>query len=153
MNPLYFFVGEFILLLVIAATLWFGGTISIFIDWPSLIFILVGCPATLLMSFSPQEIAAAFRHAVGGEWDLDEQRRSAYIWECAVRNLLLLGAVGTIIGLVQMLQNLMDPSQIGPAMCAAVITFLYGVVFSIVFPIPALYAIKKRIQDSSIEEN
>lgn len=37
-----------------------------------------------------------------------------------------MGMVGTLIGLVQMLQTLDDPSAIGPAMAVALLTTLYG---------------------------
>ena len=40
------------------------------------------------------------------------------------------GMVGTLIGLIQMLQNLSDPSAIGPAMAVAMITTFYGAVFA-----------------------
>ncbi|MBQ9438836.1 MAG: MotA/TolQ/ExbB proton channel family protein [Lachnospiraceae bacterium] len=36
------------------------------------------------------------------------------------------GMIGTLIGLVNMLQNLSDPSSIGPSMAVALITTLYG---------------------------
>jgi chemotaxis protein MotA len=37
-----------------------------------------------------------------------------------------LGMIGTVIGLVQMLQTMSDPSTIGPAMAIALITTFYG---------------------------
>lgn len=40
------------------------------------------------------------------------------------------GMVGTLIGLIQMLQNLSDPSAIGPAMAVAMITTFYGAFFA-----------------------
>ena len=36
------------------------------------------------------------------------------------------GMIGTLVGLVNMLQNMSDPSSIGPAMAVALITTLYG---------------------------
>ena len=36
------------------------------------------------------------------------------------------GMIGTLIGLVQMLQNMSDPASIGPAMAVALLTTLYG---------------------------
>jgi len=39
-----------------------------------------------------------------------------------------LGMVGTLAGLVQMLQNMSDPSAIGPAMAVALLTTFYGAV-------------------------
>ena len=40
------------------------------------------------------------------------------------------GMVGTLIGLIQMLQNLDDPSAIGPAMAVAMLTTFYGALFA-----------------------
>ena len=41
-----------------------------------------------------------------------------------------MGLIGTLIGLVQMLGNLSDPSAIGPAMAVALLTTLYGAVLA-----------------------
>lgn len=41
-----------------------------------------------------------------------------------------MGLIGTIVGLVQMLQNLDDPDSIGPAMAIALLTTLYGAVLA-----------------------
>ena len=38
--------------------------------------------------------------------------------------------IGTLIGLVNMLQNLSDPSAIGPAMAVALLTTMYGSVLA-----------------------
>lgn len=40
------------------------------------------------------------------------------------------GMIGTLIGLVQMLQTLSDPSSIGPAMAVALLTTFYGAVLA-----------------------
>ncbi len=41
-----------------------------------------------------------------------------------------MGMIGTLIGLVQMLQNLSDPSAIGPAMAVALLTTFYGAIIA-----------------------
>ncbi|MFH1810659.1 MAG: MotA/TolQ/ExbB proton channel family protein [Pseudomonadota bacterium] len=41
-----------------------------------------------------------------------------------------LGLVGTLVGLVQMLQNMSDPSSIGPSMAVALLTTLYGAILA-----------------------
>jgi len=46
------------------------------------------------------------------------------------------GMIGTLIGLVQMLANLDDPSSIGPKMAVAMITTFYGSVMANLFFIP-----------------
>jgi chemotaxis protein MotA len=43
------------------------------------------------------------------------------------------GMIGTLIGLIQMLGNLNDPSAVGPAMAIALITTLYGSMLANIF--------------------
>jgi len=58
------------------------------------------------------------------------------------------GMIGTLIGLVQMLQNLSDPSAIGPSMAVALLTTFYGAVIANVFGGP----IKTKLEGKSVEE-
>ncbi len=46
------------------------------------------------------------------------------------------GMIGTLIGLVQMLANMADPSSIGPSMAVALLTTLYGALMANLFCIP-----------------
>ncbi len=47
-----------------------------------------------------------------------------------------MGMIGTLIGLVQMLSNMDDPKQIGPAMAVALLTTLYGAILANLFALP-----------------
>ena len=58
------------------------------------------------------------------------------------------GMLGTLVGLVILLQNLDDPSMIGPAMALALITTLYGSLFANVIFAPA----KKKLESYKAEE-
>ena len=57
--------------------------------------------------------------------------------------------IGTLIGLVQMLANMDDPKQIGPAMAVALLTTLYGAVLANVIALP----IADKLAVRSREEN
>ena len=46
------------------------------------------------------------------------------------------GMFGTLVGLVQMLSNMKDPSTIGPAMAVALLTTLYGVLLANLVSLP-----------------
>ncbi len=61
------------------------------------------------------------------------------------------GMIGTIVGLVQMLSNMEDPSTIGPAMAVALLTTLYGAVIAnlIALPIADKLSTKGKIVDVS----
>lgn len=47
-----------------------------------------------------------------------------------------MGMIGTLIGLVQMLSNMSDPSSIGPAMAVAMLTTLYGAMLANLVALP-----------------
>ncbi|SLM27377.1 Flagellar motor rotation protein MotA (proton-driven motors) [Desulfamplus magnetovallimortis] len=57
------------------------------------------------------------------------------------------GMVGTLIGLVQMLANLDDPSSIGPKMAVAMITTFYGAILANLFFIPMSGKLKIRCDE------
>jgi len=55
-----------------------------------------------------------------------------------------MGMVGTLIGLVQMLQTMNDPSSIGPAMAVALLTTFYGAIIANVICAPMAGKLKNR---------
>lgn len=58
------------------------------------------------------------------------------------------GMLGTLIGLIQMLGNLSDPSALGPGMSVALVTTFYGSVLANMMAIP----IGKKLQQNSSRE-
>lgn len=60
------------------------------------------------------------------------------------------GMVGTLIGLIQMLANLEDPSTIGPRMAVAMITTFYGSIMANLIFIPMSVKLKRRSQEETI---
>lgn len=57
------------------------------------------------------------------------------------------GMVGTIIGLIIMLSNLSDPSQLGPAMAVALITTFYGIILANLVFLPLAGKLRLRSQE------
>ena len=60
-----------------------------------------------------------------------------------------MGLIGTLIGLVQMLGNLEDPSSIGPAMAVALLTTFYGAVLANMFFLP----LANKLERNSLVEH
>ena len=58
-----------------------------------------------------------------------------------------MGMIGTVIGLIQMLQGLDDPSTIGPAMAVALITTFYGAILANIVFNPMAGKLKKRSKE------
>jgi len=79
-----------------------------------------GIPAELVERVLARDAAAAF----------ERHHRSAGILRRAGEVSPAMGLIGTLIGLVQMLGSLDDPSSIGPAMAVALLTTFYGAVLA-----------------------
>ncbi len=58
-----------------------------------------------------------------------------------------MGMIGTVIGLVQMLQSMSDPSTIGPAMAVALITTFYGAILANLVFLPMAGKLKNRSKE------
>ena len=54
------------------------------------------------------------------------------------------GMIGTLIGLINMLANLKDPSSVGPNMAVAIVTTFYGSMIANMFCIPVVNKLKIR---------
>ncbi len=63
-----------------------------------------------------------------------------------------MGMVGTLIGLVQMLQNMSDPAAIGPAMAVALLTTFYGAVLANILFIPMAGKLKTRSKTEVLQK-
>ncbi|WP_163327659.1 motility protein A [Desulfurobacterium thermolithotrophum] len=64
------------------------------------------------------------------------------VWEALGDLFPAFGMIGTLIGLIQMLQNLSDPSALGPGMAVAMITTLYGAILANALCIPVAKKLK-----------
>src|SRR5690606_17662691 len=64
------------------------------------------------------------------------------------------GMIGTLIGLVIMLQNLSGgPEQLGKAMAVAILTTFYGAVIANLFAIPVANKLKYRSESEGMKMN
>jgi len=61
-----------------------------------------------------------------------------------------MGLIGTLIGLVQMLGNLQDPSSIGPAMAVALLTTFYGAVLANMVFMPLASKLERNSADETL---
>ncbi len=79
----------------------------------------------------------------------DKLGTNVAVWEKLADLFPAFGMIGTLIGLIQMLKNLNDPSALGPGMAVALITTLYGAILANAFAIPISNKLKK-IKDTEI---
>ncbi|WP_119309556.1 motility protein A [Cohaesibacter haloalkalitolerans] len=62
------------------------------------------------------------------------------------------GMIGTLVGLVQMLAAMDDPSAIGPAMAVALLTTLYGALISNVICIPIVDKLDSKLDGEDLNQ-
>lgn len=76
----------------------------------------------------------------------DRHRRGAQLFQTMGNIAPAMGLIGTLIGLVQMLQKINNPSDIGPAMALALLTTFYGAVLAqlVCFPIAGKLRARSR---------
>ncbi len=58
-----------------------------------------------------------------------------------------MGMIGTLVGLVLMLQNMSDPASIGPSMAIALLTTFYGALIANLIALPMAAKLKSRSKD------
>jgi chemotaxis protein MotA len=61
-----------------------------------------------------------------------------------------MGLIGTLVGLVQMLGSLSDPSAIGPAMALALLTTFYGAVLGNVVLSPLAAKVERAAEEDAL---
>ena len=63
-----------------------------------------------------------------------------------------LGMIGTLVGLVQMLQTMDDPSSIGPAMAVALLTTFYGSIMANIVCLPISGKLRTRSKEEVLRK-
>lgn len=81
---------------------------------------------------------------------VDRHRISAEVLRKAAEIAPAMGLIGTLIGLIQMLGNLNDPSNIGPAMAVALLTTLYGAVLAFMVFTPLAAKLERISHDEAL---
>jgi flagellar motor component MotA len=130
---------------VVMMAILMGSPLALFFDLPSFLIVCGGTVAGMFISHSGadvrQVLTVYFGPSVMSEQD---GRRGALLFGSLGNMAYGVGLVGTLIGLVQMLQNLEDPAAIGPAMAVALLTLFYGVFLSeVVFRSAAFDCLKR----------
>lgn len=78
------------------------------------------------------------------EYVMERHDKGADIFATIAAYSPAMGMIGTLIGLVQMLQTMDDPSTIGPAMAVALLTTFYGAIIANIVANPIAGKLKLR---------
>lgn len=107
------------------------GNTMVFWNTPSVI-LTFGCMAGLLLAtFGWEGAYNAFRTLGLGGSTVRDQSEAIGFFRLAAVFAIASGFLGTLIGLIAMLCNMSDPSQIGAGMAIALLTQLYGAMVAV----------------------
>ncbi len=96
----------------------------------------------VLREYSPEDVRSLMENTIESEYQrIDVQ---VDILENMSNNAPAFGMIGTLVGLIIMLSNLDNPEQLGSAMAIALLTTLYGVLFSRLLFQPASKKVGQR---------
>lgn len=84
---------------------------------------------------------------------VERHRQSAGIARRASEIAPAMGLIGTLVGLVQMLAELENPSAIGPAMALALLTTFYGAIMGTVVLGPLAAKLERNSNDEAMTKN
>lgn len=115
---------------------------------------LVGvCPLALLLAgFGLKGIAHAVTTLLRGSLSPRANLDASRFFQLAAAFALGCGFLATLVGLVVMLQNMSDPSAIGPAIAAAMLPQVYGVVMALLSLVAAtVLARRERFREGATE--
>jgi flagellar motor component MotA len=125
-----------------------GGSIMMFVNIPSILIVFGGTLAFSLTHHSPSELSSAFSAAFSRtNTSVKNTTRHLAVLSTVRKTLYGSGLSGVLIGLIQMLHNLEDPSRIGPAMAVALLCSLYCVFLAEMGIAPLHNRIVARLED------
>jgi len=121
-----------------------GAPLIVFLDMVSICIMLGG---TFSLMLAAHGTSGPFTYTLGGlqrllglgspaPWGPAERRMAVQVARSGGTSAILMAGIGGLIGLIQMLQNMGDPSQIGPAMAVALLTTFYAVILNLLVFVP-----------------
>jgi flagellar motor component MotA len=112
-------------------TMLMSASFTALYNFLSVIITVIGTASLGLAYHSPAEVGSAFAAGFKAEpIGAKPGRRHAALLSNLRMLAIACGVLGTFIGLIKMLQDMSDPTTIGPAMSVALLTTFYGILLS-----------------------
>lgn len=96
----------------------------------------------------PEKLREILEIEVGTE--VSFQRQSAKIWEAAGGYAPTIGILGAVLGLIHVMENLSDPSLLGPGIAVAFVATIYGVGLANLLFLPVASKLKTVINEQLV---
>ena len=115
------------------------------LDLPSLLIMLVLAPLPPCLIHGAANIATAFKAPFATSTSRRELQTSLAFFQALSGSVFGFAACAASIGVIAMMRNLEDPTQIGPNMAVAILSFLYAAVIHVLLVLPFVINARKRL--------
>ena len=123
-----------------------GAHLAAYVQGPQLIIVVGGTFFFALSHHSLREVQSALSVGFGdGAVGVEDGKRHQAVLSTFRILPLALGGLGFVLGLIHIFRNLDDPSKIGPGVAVALLTPLYGIIFSEILIGPLLNRLSARV--------
>jgi hypothetical protein len=132
-----YWLGVLLIIILSIAAFMYMGSVSVFFDIPSILFVITIVVPLLIASGQMRSFLLALKISTGRvrKSPAGEVRKAIVSVNLAIKLLLVSGLIGFLSGSVAILTTLRDLSQIGPPAAVAIMTNLYAL-FMIAFLMP-----------------
>jgi flagellar motor component MotA len=152
MNRFYFVAVVLALGVLALGTVFAAARIAYFLDYPSLIMVIVPAAVLCLAAFPPRVIGRSFTVAFSRQEASEQELRQAAVFFTSLQRFFLLsGAIGALIGIVTILAQLQEVAvaAIGRGFALLLITVFYSLVLTLVLVVPFRAAVERRLAEKS----
>ncbi|MCX7040878.1 MAG: MotA/TolQ/ExbB proton channel family protein [Spirochaetes bacterium] len=152
MNRFYFIAVVLALCVLVIGMVFAAARIGYFVDYASLIMVIVPAAVLCLAAFPPRVIGRSFTVAFSRQTASEQELRQAAVFFASLQRCFLLsGAIGALIGIVTILAQLQEVAmaKLGQGFALLLITVLYALVLTLVLAVPFRAAVERRLAEKS----
>lgn len=142
MRGLYLLIG---LVMIGAGAFALGSSLDMFFNFPGLLITFGGASLFTLAAHGAGDLGSALVTGFSNTAvKSDDVKKHAQVLQTLRTTLLASGGVGILVGLVQILVTLGEPSKIGPAAAVAVLSVFYGLLTAELVMAPAVHRVRNK---------
>ncbi len=152
MNRFYFVAVVLALGVLVLGTIFAAARIAYFVDYASLIMVVVPAAVLCLAAFPPRVVGRSFVVAFSRQEASEQELRQALVFFTSLQRFFLLsGAIGALIGIVTILAQLQEVAmaKLGQGFALLLITVFYSLVLTLVLAVPFRAAVERRLAKMS----
>ncbi|MBE3063471.1 MAG: MotA/TolQ/ExbB proton channel family protein [Acidobacteria bacterium] len=152
MNRFYFIAVVLALCVLVIGMVFAAARIDYFVDYASMIMVIVPAAVLCLAAFPPRVIGRSFTVAFSRQTASEQELRQAAVFFTSLQRCFLLsGAIGALIGIVTILAQLQEVAmaKLGQGFALLLITVLYALVLTLVLAVPFRAAVERRLAEKS----